>query len=42
MKPEQEDVPPELEHLYGPDEVFKVDASPEQAASALKRGDSQR
>ena len=29
------EIPPELEHLYDPDEVFRTEATPEQVAEAL-------
>lgn len=38
-KPEDETsedpIPPELEELYDPDEVFEIDATPEELAEAL-------
>ena len=33
-KPEDE-IPPELEDQYDPDEVFEIDATPEELADAL-------
>ena len=36
-QPEEDPIPPELEHLYDPYEVFKIDATPEEVAQALTR-----
>ena len=41
MKPEDPDeLPPELEELYDPDETFKINATPEEAARVLVCGNS--
>lgn len=43
MAPEDEtgpdELPPELEDLHDPDEVFRIDATPEQIAEALVKDD---
>ena len=41
MRPRDPDeLPPELEGFYDPDETFKIDATPEEVARALVRGES--
>ncbi len=37
MTPEEDPIPPELEHLYDPDEVFRFDCTPEELADAVLR-----
>ena len=37
MTPEEDPIPPELEHLYDTDEVFHLDCTPEKLAGAVLR-----